>query len=104
MDALYELLIQLQRGFEYYERQVAWGNIQHNADFENEVRLCQGKIYNVIDGMKQAKGISDSFQRDEIKPWMLSSDDVEFDPNDQSMVLGRGGFATVFKGTCYGQA
>ncbi|KAH9123467.1 hypothetical protein LEN26_009936 [Aphanomyces euteiches] len=35
---------------------------------------------------------------------MLSSGEVEFDPNDHSLVLGRGGFATVFKGRYYGQA
>ncbi|KAH9184563.1 hypothetical protein AeNC1_013461 [Aphanomyces euteiches] len=103
-DAFVELLIQLQRGLEYYKRQVAFGNIQHSIDFENEVTFFRDKICSIIDGIYRARGISNGFLLDTIKPWILSSDEVEFDTNDQSMVLGRGGFATVFKGRYYGQA
>ncbi|KAG9398324.1 hypothetical protein AC1031_014664 [Aphanomyces cochlioides] len=103
-DALVELLIQFQRGLEYYERQVAFGNIQRNTDFEDEVTSFRMKIRSTIDGIYRARGISNGFLLDTIKPWMLSSDEVEFNPNDQSMVLGCGGFATVFKGRCNGQA
>ncbi|KAH9127103.1 hypothetical protein AeMF1_002545 [Aphanomyces euteiches] len=104
IDAFVELLIQFERGLEYYKRQVAFGNIQHSIDFEEKVKFFRGKVCSTIDGIYRARGISNDFLLDKIEPWMLSSEEVEYDPNDHSLVLGRGGFATVFKGRYYGQA
>ncbi|KAH9154563.1 hypothetical protein AeRB84_003359 [Aphanomyces euteiches] len=101
MDAFYDQLIQLQRGFEFYNCQVALGNIHLSTDYEIDVTLSKSQICRVIDRISHTSG---GLQLGTIQPWMLSSDDVQFDPNDQSMVLGRGGFATVFKGRYYGQA
>ncbi|KAH9119768.1 hypothetical protein AeMF1_007738 [Aphanomyces euteiches] len=40
---------------------------------------------------------------EKIESWMLSSDDIDFDPDNVNSALGRGGFATVFRGTYHGQ-
>ncbi|KAH9159280.1 hypothetical protein LEN26_002425 [Aphanomyces euteiches] len=53
--------------------------------------------------MGHAEPMSTEQYTQSIQSWMLSSDDVQFDPNDMETALGRGGFATVFKGSYYGQ-
>ncbi|KAH9127006.1 hypothetical protein AeMF1_002627 [Aphanomyces euteiches] len=99
MDAFYDQLIQLQRGFEFYNCQVALGNIHLSTDYEIDVTLSKSQICRVIDHISHTSG---GLQLDTIQPWMLSSDDVQFDPND--LAMGRGAFGTVFKGRYYGQA
>ncbi|KAH9148620.1 hypothetical protein AeRB84_008070 [Aphanomyces euteiches] len=98
MDSLTELAISIQRTLEYYNRQVACGNILREFEFENQLRFCQDKIANTIDELYQSKGIFKSLPQ--IESWILSFDDVRF---DFATPLGRGGSATVFKGKYQGQ-
>ncbi|CAK4840194.1 unnamed protein product [Aphanomyces euteiches] len=98
-DVFVELVIQLQRGLEYYELQIVLGNIKQNDDFEYLVKSCQDQVCNAIDALNRARGISDDFQRDMIEPWLLSSDDVDYNP--ESTTLGEGGYGAVFKGKYY---
>ncbi|KAH9132630.1 hypothetical protein AeRB84_021034 [Aphanomyces euteiches] len=102
-DKLIELAIQIQRGFEFYQRQVVLGNISTLHDFENQIQLIQNKIRNVVDRLKAGKQLPKAFSLDKIEPWMLSSDDVTFNSSDLSTTLGRGTFATVYKGMYQGQ-
>ncbi|KAG9398488.1 hypothetical protein AC1031_014543 [Aphanomyces cochlioides] len=103
LDRLVEFAIQLQRGLDHYQGHVKLGNFQRNVKFEHQVVSCQYKICNAINEVNQARNISRAFGLHKIESWMLSSEDIEFDPNDIEKALGRGGFATVFKGTYYGQ-
>ncbi|KAH9158934.1 hypothetical protein LEN26_002633 [Aphanomyces euteiches] len=102
-DKLIELAIQIQRGFEFYQHQVVLGNISTLHDFENQIQLIQKKICNVVDRLKAGKHLPKAFSLDEIESWMLSSDDVTFNSSDLSTFLGRGMFATVYKGMYQGQ-
>ncbi|KAH9143873.1 hypothetical protein AeRB84_012154 [Aphanomyces euteiches] len=103
-DGIIELAIQLQRGLEYYERQVTLGNVLHDVNFENQVKSCQNLIGDSIQEMKDKKKTPKNFGLDMIATWMLSSEDIQFDGNDRASILGQGGFGTVFKGTYHGQA
>ncbi|CAK4491658.1 unnamed protein product [Aphanomyces euteiches] len=102
-DSLFEFAIQVQRGLENYHRHVEMGNIQRNVDFEAQVEVGKSKIWRLINLMGHAEPMSTEQYAQSIQSWMLSSDDVQFDPNDMETALGRGGFATVFKGSYYGQ-
>ncbi|KAG9399820.1 Fibroblast growth factor receptor 3 [Aphanomyces cochlioides] len=94
LDKLYDLAIQLQRGLEYYKRQVDIGNIVRDEVFEDLVKRCENQIAEAF--MHIDKIIC-------IEPWMISSDDVHFHPNDISSILGQGRFGTVFSGMYQGQ-
>ncbi|KAH9132629.1 hypothetical protein AeRB84_021033 [Aphanomyces euteiches] len=99
-DALVELMIQMQRGFDHYELQVALGNIPRMLEFESNVGLCQQQIDFTLNTLKQARKVPESLNRNLIQKWMISSDHVEY---DEKSALGSGGFATVFKGVYNGQ-
>ncbi|CAK4072143.1 unnamed protein product [Aphanomyces euteiches] len=103
LDRLVELAIQLQRGLDQYQGHVKLRNFQRNVQFEKQVASCQSKICSAINKLNETRNISNAFELHKIESWMLSSEDIEFDPNDIEKTLGRGGFATVFKGTYYGQ-
>ncbi|KAF0725658.1 hypothetical protein Ae201684_015991 [Aphanomyces euteiches] len=105
MDRCLDLMTQVQRGWEYYNCQVTLGNFQRNVQFENLVKTSQSLIYRTIDGTRSTRRMSVGFQLNTIESWMLSFDDVDFDPNEnnENRPLGRGGFATVFKGRYYSQ-
>ncbi|KAH9142285.1 hypothetical protein AeRB84_013632, partial [Aphanomyces euteiches] len=101
-DKLLELTIQLKRGLEHYMRQVDVGNIERNKVFEVEVMRCQNQIEERASTIAQPSKLT-RYSIDKIESWMLSSDDVHFDPKNISSALGRGGFATVFTGIYHGQ-
>ncbi|KAH9150644.1 hypothetical protein LEN26_004042, partial [Aphanomyces euteiches] len=101
-DGLVELMIQMQRGFDHYELQVALGNIPRMLEFESNVGLCQQQIDFTVNTLKQARKVPESLNRNLIQKWMISSDHVEYD-DDEKSALGSGGFATVFKGVYNGQ-
>ena len=97
-DCLIDVSIQIQRGLEYYERKVTLGNILnlYNPGFENQVKSCQDQISVSIEVMKETKKTPKSFGLCAVESWILSSDDVVFDPINLSTDVGRGGYATVF--------
>ncbi|KAH9123489.1 hypothetical protein AeMF1_005532 [Aphanomyces euteiches] len=97
-DLLVDLLIQLQRGLDHYERQLSLGNIQRDDNFENQVERSYQRVEAMVKNIT-----TPSLEKVQVESWMLSSDDVKFDPNDSVAVLGRGGFATVYRGRYYGQ-
>ncbi|KAH9159508.1 hypothetical protein LEN26_002306 [Aphanomyces euteiches] len=100
-DKLLELAIQIERGLEHYQRQVNFGNIERNHEFETHTKSCQYKIEKTSKGIYQTNKIR--YDINKIESWMLSSDDVHFDPDNIKSGLGRGGFATVYRGMYYGQ-
>ncbi|CAK4137197.1 unnamed protein product [Aphanomyces euteiches] len=100
-NKLEELAIQLHRGLEFYERQVKLGNFPQNAAFEKQVETCREKIEEKANVLGQEKKIPYGIHN--IECWMLASEDVKFDPNNLNTALGRGGFATVFKGMYQGE-
>ncbi|KAH9124168.1 hypothetical protein AeMF1_005019 [Aphanomyces euteiches] len=102
--AITQLAIQIRRGLEYYQFQVDLGNIKSDMEFEIKVNSCQMLIESTVSEMRQEKKVSPVFGVDKFQPWLLSSDDVDFNPNDSTTILGKGGFATVFKGKYQGRA
>ncbi|KAH9117613.1 hypothetical protein LEN26_012558, partial [Aphanomyces euteiches] len=103
MDELSEIVVQLQRGLEHYQRQLVLRNVSQNNDLELLVKSSQDKIINLVNDIRKSHEIPDSFRIDTSETWILSSNEVEFDPSDMSTVLGRGGYGTVFKGKYFGQ-
>ncbi|KAH9106297.1 hypothetical protein AeMF1_018065 [Aphanomyces euteiches] len=103
MDRLFDLFIQLQRGLEHYEWHVKLGNFQRNDTFEKQATSARNKISNAISDLNRFRNILKSYKLDTIESWMVSSEDIEFNPNNKSTALGRGGFGTVFRGKYYGQ-
>ncbi|KAH9150489.1 hypothetical protein AeRB84_006677 [Aphanomyces euteiches] len=95
-DKLQELIIQMKRGFEHYSRQLEVGNIARNVEFESQVKKCQNQIEDTVKDMSQKN--KSRYCIEKIESWMLSSDDIEFDPDNFNSALGRGGFATVYRG------
>ncbi|CAK4848067.1 unnamed protein product [Aphanomyces euteiches] len=100
-DKLQELIIQMKRGFEHYSRQLEVGNIARNVEFESQVKKCQNQIEDTVKDMSQKN--KSRYCIEKIESWMLSSDDIEFDPDNFNSALGRGGFATVYRGMYHGQ-
>ncbi|CAK4624885.1 unnamed protein product [Aphanomyces euteiches] len=100
-DKLQELIIQLKRGLEHYTRQVEVGNIAQNEEFEIQVKKCHDQIEDTAKSMSQKNKFR--YFIDMIESWMLSSDDIEFDPDNFNSALGRGGFATVYRGMYHGR-
>ncbi|KAH9109228.1 hypothetical protein AeMF1_015674 [Aphanomyces euteiches] len=103
MDKLAELAVQIRRGLEHYERQVVLGNIPRFEDFEEMVGKCQNQIFHTVSQISIDNTLPISFGLGLIESWMLSSDDVKFDPHDEATFLGKGGFGSVFKGIYHGQ-
>ncbi|CAK4372043.1 unnamed protein product, partial [Aphanomyces euteiches] len=99
-DNFVELAIQIQRGFEHYKRNVALGNFSPNHNFEIEITLRQLKIQSTVSQLE----LPESFCWCNFESWILSSRDVIFDAYNESRLLGRGGFGTVYKGTYQGQS
>ncbi|KAF0723750.1 hypothetical protein Ae201684_017422 [Aphanomyces euteiches] len=104
MDELSEIVVQLQRGLEHYQRQLVLRNVSQNNDLELLVKFSQDKIINLVNDIRKSHEIPDSFRFDTSETWILSSKEVEFDPSDMSTVLGRGGYGTVFKGKYFADA
>ncbi|KAH9134739.1 hypothetical protein LEN26_006715 [Aphanomyces euteiches] len=102
-NRLVELVVQIQRGFEHYQRQVSLGNLPRNEVFEKQVQVSQNEIAHTVDSVRQSNAMSTSFGTDMIETWMLASDDILFDQNNLASALGEGGFSTVFRGTYHGQ-
>ncbi|KAH9115201.1 hypothetical protein LEN26_009429 [Aphanomyces euteiches] len=93
----------MQRGLEHYERQVSLANIPRDLAFEDRVASCRVQIATRTTAINQSQTVPRSQKGFKIESWMLSSDDVSFNPEDLSTFLGRGGFATVFRGKYQGQ-
>ncbi|KAH9124568.1 hypothetical protein AeMF1_004690 [Aphanomyces euteiches] len=102
-DALAGLMIQLQRGLEYYENQVALKNITTDHSFKCLLNESKGKINDTVAVIRHAHDVPESFCVDNIESWMLSSDDIVFDPSKTSTILGCGGFGLVMKGMYHGR-
>ncbi|KAH9102415.1 hypothetical protein LEN26_015545 [Aphanomyces euteiches] len=100
-DKLQDMAIQMERGMEYYEHQVHLGNFPRDIAFERQVQACQSQIVKSAQVFSQTNQIR--IEVSKLEAWMLSSDDILFDPTNTSSVLGRGGFATVFRGLYHGQ-
>ncbi|KAH9113522.1 hypothetical protein AeMF1_012291 [Aphanomyces euteiches] len=101
MDKFDELKIQMQRGLEHYTRQVEVENITQNKEFEYQIKICQNQIEDTAKIMSQKNKTRYGIEK--IESWMLSSDDINFEPDNINSALGRGGFATVFRGLYHGQ-
>ncbi|KAH9122715.1 hypothetical protein AeMF1_006089 [Aphanomyces euteiches] len=105
-DALIGLAIQVQRGYEFYQQQMVLGNLPRIIDFESQVESTKTQIglnFSAVSQRKNEQSMLNLFDVSFIKPWMLAMDDVQFDPNDESTFLGKGGFASVYKGKYQGQ-
>ncbi|KAG9399821.1 hypothetical protein AC1031_011243 [Aphanomyces cochlioides] len=102
-NGLMELMIQFQRGLEFYKVQVALGNISHDTKFENRLSSCQTLIGRTANNLKNTKVLPNSFNLDNIATWILSSNDVQFNPDDSTTALMQGTFTRVFKGKHHGQ-
>ncbi|KAG9398909.1 hypothetical protein AC1031_013993 [Aphanomyces cochlioides] len=100
-DGLSDLSIQLQRGLECYQRQVALRNAPSNNDLESQFRLSQDKIEETLKIIQHTQNFPETFRIDTTESWLLSSKDVEFDTSSQ--ILGSGAFGTVFKGKYQGE-
>ncbi|CAK4286799.1 unnamed protein product, partial [Aphanomyces euteiches] len=79
----------MKRGFEHYSRQLEVGNIARNVEFESQVKKCQNQIEDTVKDMSQKN--KSRYCIEKIESWMLSSDDIEFDPDNFNSALGRGG-------------
>ncbi|KAH9147574.1 hypothetical protein AeRB84_008857 [Aphanomyces euteiches] len=101
MDKFDELKIQMQRGLELHTRQVEVENITQNKEFEYQIKICQNQIEDTAKIMSQKNKTRYGIEK--IESWMLSSDDIDFEPDNINSALGRGGFATVFRGLYHGQ-
>ncbi|KAH9105125.1 hypothetical protein LEN26_014860 [Aphanomyces euteiches] len=97
VDQLLELAIQLQCGLDCYKQNVSLLNLQTNPNFEETVRTSFEHVV-----MKARESWSSSGREmpvDEmIEEWILASDDIHFNPDDESTWLGRGVSATVYLG------
>ncbi|KAH9151765.1 hypothetical protein AeRB84_005694 [Aphanomyces euteiches] len=108
MISLLDLAIQVQRGLEYYKRQFILGKKKMSCllDFERQVESCQKQIEQKVTEITSVKKQNQKLKLIDlsfIQPWMLSRDDLQFNPNDTSTLLGKGGSASVFKGKYHGQ-
>ncbi|CAK4133483.1 unnamed protein product [Aphanomyces euteiches] len=101
-DEISDLFIQMHRGLEHYQHQVRFGNMQRSLSFEAQVETCQNKIAAAVATMSSTKLLPSSFHLDN-ETWMLSSEDVSFDPIPASSILGQGGYGIVYKGRYFGR-
>ncbi|CAK4121147.1 unnamed protein product [Aphanomyces euteiches] len=97
-DGLVEMAIQIQRGLEFYRSQVNIGNSQRFREFEEQVKLCEGQMEDVFNNFAKLKKMPKGW--DSVEKWMISSDDIYYDPEGRP--LGKGAFGTVFRGTYLG--
>ncbi|KAH9106609.1 hypothetical protein LEN26_010464 [Aphanomyces euteiches] len=102
-DSLLELAIQFQRSLEHYEREVALGNIPRINDFQEQVEFCKDQIGVTAQVLSETREMPKSFSLEVIQTWMLSSDDVSFEPENERSILGQGGFGSVYKGKYFGK-
>ncbi|KAH9148560.1 hypothetical protein LEN26_004468 [Aphanomyces euteiches] len=100
--SLAELMIQLQRGMDHYALQVAVGNMTLDNSLEMKMKDSQAEVWNTFDVIRQMQVVPKSFSLDKIEQWMMSSDDLIFDSNDENSILGIGGFGKVVRGTYRG--
>ncbi|KAH9148603.1 hypothetical protein AeRB84_008085, partial [Aphanomyces euteiches] len=100
-DGLNKLAIQIKRGFEHYERDVAFGNMLRLNELDIQFESCLDRISAAFQDMRRFQNLPETFGWGSVQSWMLSSEDIQY---DLSTPLGRGGFATVFRGMYYGQA
>ncbi|KAH9089034.1 hypothetical protein Ae201684P_012317 [Aphanomyces euteiches] len=100
-DELNKLAIQIKRGFEHYERDVAFGNMLRLNELDIQFKSCLDRISAAFQDTRRSQNLPETFGWGNIESWMLSSEDIQY---DLSTPLGRGGFATVFRGMYYGQA
>ncbi|KAG9398904.1 hypothetical protein AC1031_013988 [Aphanomyces cochlioides] len=100
-DGLNKLAIQINRGFEHYERDVAFGNLLRLNELDIQFKFCLDRISAAFQDMRRSQNLPETFGLGNIESWMLTPEDIQY---DLSTPLGRGGFATVFKGMYYGQA
>ncbi|KAH9120129.1 hypothetical protein AeMF1_007545, partial [Aphanomyces euteiches] len=100
-DGLNKLAIQIKRGFEHYEREVAFDNMLRLNELDIQFKSCLDRISAAFQDTRRSQNLPETFGWSKIESWMLSSEDIQY---DLSTPLGRGGFATVFRGMYYGQA
>ncbi|KAF0721992.1 hypothetical protein Ae201684_018773 [Aphanomyces euteiches] len=100
-DRLNGLAIQIKRGFEHYERQVTFRNMLRLKELDIQFEFCLDKISAAFQDIRRSENLPETFCLNNIESWMLSAEDIQY---DLSTPLGRGGFATVFKGMYFGQA
>ncbi|KAH9131865.1 hypothetical protein AeRB84_021580 [Aphanomyces euteiches] len=91
-DSLLKLAIQFQRS---PEREVALGNIPRINDFQELVEFCKDQIGVTAQVLSETREMPKSFSLEVIQTWMLSSDDVSFEPENERSILGQGGFGSV---------
>ncbi|CAK4446667.1 unnamed protein product [Aphanomyces euteiches] len=104
VDNLMEMAIQLQRGLDFYHHNVSLRNLQSNCDFEESVIAS---LHQVVDAAKASwrtqKTSRDLPLHEMMEEWMLSSQDIDYNPNNQSTFLGRGASASVYLGRYKGR-
>ncbi|CAK5144923.1 unnamed protein product, partial [Aphanomyces euteiches] len=98
------MAIQLQRGLDFYHHNVSLRNLQSNCDFEESVIAS---LHQVVDAAKDTwraqKSSRDLPLHKMMEAWMFSSQDIDYNPNNQSTFLGRGASASVYLGRYKGR-
>ncbi|CAK4215912.1 unnamed protein product [Aphanomyces euteiches] len=104
VDNLMEMAIQLQRGLDFYHHNVSLRNLQSNCEFEESVIAS---LHQVVDAAKDTwraqKSSRDLPLHKMMEEWMLSSQDIDYNPNNQSTFLGRGASTSVYLGRYKGR-
>ncbi|KAH9152354.1 hypothetical protein LEN26_003710 [Aphanomyces euteiches] len=104
VDNLMEMAIQLQRGLDFYHHNVSLRNLQSNCEFEESVIAS---LHQVVDAAKDTwraqKSSRDLPLHEMMEAWMFSSQDIDYNPNNQSTFLGRGASANVYLGRYKGR-
>ncbi|KAH9125815.1 hypothetical protein LEN26_009502 [Aphanomyces euteiches] len=104
VDNLLEMAIQLQRGLDHYYHNINLRNVQANHTFEASVLASFDKVVHAAKDSWRASKLTQDLPLDEmIQEWMLASDDVVYDPNNESTFLGQGASAAVYLGQYKGR-
>ncbi|CAK4467866.1 unnamed protein product [Aphanomyces euteiches] len=90
VDNLLEMAIQLQRGLDHYYHNINLRNVQANHTFEASVLASFDKVVHAAKDSWRASKLTQDLPLDEmIQEWTLASDDVVYDPNNESTFLGQ---------------
>ncbi|CAK4960231.1 unnamed protein product [Aphanomyces euteiches] len=104
VDNLLEMAIQLQRGLDHYYHNINLRNVQANHTFEASVLASFDKVVHAAKDSWRASKLTQDLPLDEmIQEWTLASDDVVYDPNNESTFLGQGASAAVYLGQYKGR-
>ncbi|KAH9147287.1 hypothetical protein LEN26_004755 [Aphanomyces euteiches] len=86
----------LQRALNLYNRQIALGNINPMEEFESRAQSCLKHVEELI--KTRSNYVPKMPEIDLIESLMISSNDLEYNPDDESTLLGIGEYGKVLKG------